>query len=84
MEGHHLIPCTYTNAKHYWNKYGVNIDCQANIVCLCPTCHRQIHYGTSDVKRTLIEKLYNETREKLEKVGITLTLRELLKLYSIE
>ena len=30
MEGHHLIPCTYTNARHYWDKDGVNIDCQAN------------------------------------------------------
>ncbi len=84
MEGHHLIPCTYTNVKYYWDKYGVNIDCQANIVCLCPTCHRLIHYGTDDAKRILIEKLYKETREKLNNIGITIRLRDLLKLYSIE
>ena len=84
MEGHHLIPCTYTNAKYYWEKKGVNIDCQANIVCLCPTCHRQIHYGADDVKRVLIEKLYKGTKEKLKRVGLTLTKEELLKLYSIK
>lgn len=84
MEGHHLIPCTYTNAKYYWEKQGVNIDCQANIVCLCPTCHRLIHYGANNVKRALIEKLYKETKEKLESIGIILTQEELLKLYSIK
>lgn len=84
MEGHHLIPCTYTNAKHYWDEQGVNIDCQANIVCLCPTCHRQIHYGADNVKRALIEKLYKGTKEKLKNVGLTLTMEELMKLYSIK
>ena len=83
MEGHHLIPCTYTNAKYYWDNQGINIDCQANIVCLCPTCHRQIHYGSDNAKRTLIEKLYEESKDKLKSVGLTLTLEELLKLYSI-
>ena len=84
MEGHHLIPCTYTNAKYYWDTQHVNIDCQANIVCLCPTCHRQIHYGNDSVKRELIEKLFNETKEKRKSVNLNLTLVELLKLYSIE
>lgn len=84
MEGHHLIPCTYTNARHYWDKDGVNIDCLANIVCLCPTCHRLVHYGESNAKRTLLEKLYNESKEKLADTGITLTLTELLNLYSVE
>lgn len=83
MEGHHLIPCTYSNSKYYWEKQGVNIDCQANIVCLCPTCHRQIHYGSDDAKRELIEKLYNGTKEKLKSIGLTLTQEELLRLYSI-
>lgn len=83
MEGHHLIPCTYTNVKYYWEKQRVNIDCQANIVSLCPTCHRLIHYGADNVRRTLIEKLYEEAKDKLESIGLTLTLEELLKLYSI-
>ena len=81
MEGHHLIPCTYTNTQYFWNKQGLNIDCQANIVCLCPTCHRQIHYGSNSVKRALIEKLYSVKKEELDSVGISISLDELLKFY---
>ena len=40
MEGHHLIPCTTSNAVAFYEKFSVNIDCPENIVCLCPTCHR--------------------------------------------
>ena len=83
MEGHHLIPCTYSNANYYWNQQGVNIDCQANIVCLCPTCHRLIHYGADDAKRALIELLYKGTKDKLRRIGLDLTLDELLRLYSL-
>ena len=74
----------FANAKYYWDTQHVNIDCQANIVCLCPTCHRQIHYGNDSVKRELIEKLFNETQEKRKSVNLNLTLVELLKLYLIE
>ena len=81
MEGHHLIPCTYTNAQYFWNNQGVNIDCQANVVCLCPTCHRQIHYGSNSVKRALIKELYTLRKEELNSVGISISLEELFKLY---
>lgn len=84
MEGHHLIPCTYSIAKYYWDNYGVNIDCQSNIVCLCPTCHRQIHYGSSNVKRDLIEKLFDVQKDKLSNVGIRISIDELLNFYGIE
>ena len=83
MEGHHLIPCTYSNTKHFWENHGVNIDCQANIVCLCPTCHRQIHYGADTAKQALIKSLYKIKRQELKSVGLILTEEELLKLYSI-
>jgi hypothetical protein len=84
MEGHHLIPCTYANTKYFWETYGINIDCKANIVCLCPTCHRQIHYGSNAVKRVIIEKLYKAQKEKLESVGIKITPTFLLELYKIK
>ena len=43
MEGHHLIPCTVINAKHFSEKFNKNIDCIENIVCICPNCHRAVH-----------------------------------------
>ena len=35
------------------NKFKKNIDCIENIVCLCPTCHRRIHFGSDEEKRAI-------------------------------
>jgi len=81
MEGHHLIPCTSTNAQAFWDKYKVNIDCPENIVCICPTCHRRIHFGSEAEKREVIEKLYNVKKDELKKAKIGISLEELIELY---
>lgn len=83
MEGHHLIPCTAANASYYWEEYGVNIDCIENIVCLCPTCHRQIHYGAPDVKVELLKDLFERQKAKLKSVGIDIDFKTLKALYSL-
>lgn len=82
MEGHHLIPCTPSNAKEFWEEYGVNIDCIENIVCICPTCHRRIHFGSDADKREMIEQLYAVKKGELESVGIKIDLEDMIKLYS--
>ena len=83
MEGHHLIPCTQSNATLFWQTRNRNIDCENNIVCLCPTCHRRIHYGSIQEKKSLIKTLYDSQIGNLKKVGLDISLDELLKLYSI-
>lgn len=83
MEGHHLIPCTPSNAKDFWEEHGVNIDCIENIVCICPTCHRRIHFGTAADKREVIEKLYEVKKAELESARIKIGLEELEELYQI-
>lgn len=83
MEGHHLIPCTYSNAAYYWDKFGRNIDCIDNIVCLCPTCHRMIHYASESEKKIIIKKLFEKQKEKLYHAGIKISLEELFELYNI-
>lgn len=82
MEGHHLIPCTVENAEEIDKKYQKNIDCCENIVCLCPTCHRAIHFGDDKTKREKIRFLYRQQGQKLKKVGINITEQELLDLYN--
>lgn len=81
MEGHHLIPCTASNTETYWNRFRRNIDCVENIVCLCPNCHRRIHFGADTEKFEVIKDLYEVQATKLKSIGIRITLDELLKLY---
>ncbi|MDE6440187.1 MAG: hypothetical protein K2K51_04125 [Bacteroidales bacterium] len=83
MEGHHLIPCTSNNAERFWKQKERNIDCMNNIVSLCPTCHRKIHYASDKEKRIMIEQLYKKYKDKLREVGLDISLTELLELYDI-
>lgn len=77
MEAHHLIPMQFQNI------FNNSLDKVANIICLCPNCHRQIHYGTSDEKEDLIEKLYRKAERELIKVGINIDLNDLKNLYGV-
>ena len=72
-EPHHLIPMAYQELFDY------SLDVEANIVCLCSNCHNQIHYGRGS--ETLIEMLYLERKQELEKTGISISLDGLLALY---
>lgn len=81
MEGHHLIPCTPSNSQYFWDRDKVNIDCIENIVCICPACHRRIHFGSDKEKRKVIEKLYALKKKELENAGINISLRKLTELY---
>lgn len=82
MEAHHLIPINLQDEM--WEKYSVNIDCTENILSLCPNCHRAIHYAIKDVKQELVIKLYNIRKGELAKIGVTLTLDELIDIYGIK
>ena len=83
MEGHHLIPCTVSNVEYYWDKYGRNIDCVENIICLCPTCHRRIHFGSKEEKERIIKVLYKKQISSLRTAGLDISIDELLSLYDI-
>ena len=73
MECHHLVPLSMRD------RFSVNLDVLENLVCLCPVCHRKLHYGL-DIHDELL-KLYLSKKEELEKVGIILTLDELESYY---
>ncbi|WP_214776036.1 DUF3578 domain-containing protein [Exiguobacterium sp. s37] len=61
----------------------VDLDRAANIVCLCPNCHRKIHYGEDEVRLPMIESLFAKVKERLEQVGIEVTLTQLKEFYNI-
>ena len=73
-EPHHLVPLSFSD------KFDVSLDVEENIVSLCSNCQREIHYG-KDAKK-LVEYLYNKRKIYLEKAGIKVTIKELLKMYS--
>ena len=81
MEGHHLIPCTCSNAEYIWDKFNANIDCLENIVSLCPTCHRLIHFGSEEERNEVLAKFYEQQIVDLKNVGIEISLEKLLGFY---
>ena len=73
MEGHHLLPMRLQAYFSY------SLDVYANVVCLCPVCHRQLHYGIDNDKKELMLYVYNERSERLAKSGIRLSQDEFLE-----
>jgi len=81
MEAHHLIPMSF--AGDMYKRFKRNIDCPQNIVSLCPTCHRKIHYAEKKEKLKLIEKLFNLKKGELDKINIKISLDELKTFYKL-
>lgn len=74
MESHHAIPMR--QQPHFDN----SLDVYANLVCLCPICHRRIHYGIKSERVGIIQCVYRNRAERLAKSGINLSLQEFVEL----
>ena len=74
-EAHHLIP------RSYQKIYRHSLDVVANIVSLCSNCHNCLHYGNKDEREAILARLYFLRKERLEEVGLKITLKELRELY---
>lgn len=75
MEVHHLIPLE--RQAEFDNK----LDTRANLVPLCPLCHKLIHYGKIEDIKPIITQLFNERQEALIKSGLAITLEDLIEFY---
>lgn len=73
VEAHHLIPMSAQDDFEY------SLDVPANIVVLCPNCHRLLHYG-NDIK-PILKKLYDDRILSLSKSGLNITFEQLLFYY---
>lgn len=74
MEGHHLIPIEYQA------EFQTGIDVYSNVICLCPTCHRLLHFGVSREKSFVAERLYVERYGRLVNCGIDISKSDFLKM----
>lgn len=74
MEGHHLIP------MRYQAQFDCGIDVYANVVCLCPICHRLLHFGRDHERSYAAEQLFDLRKDRLIKSGIDLSKKDFLEL----
>lgn len=76
IEAHHLIPFSKQGS------FSFSLDVKANIVALCPTCHRKLHHGRDEDKVSELKGLYSHRKDRLREKQIEVTERELLGMYS--
>lgn len=74
MEGHHLLPI---NKQVNFN---VSLDNYANVVCLCPICHRRIHHSLKEDRIEIFTQLYTGRKERLKMSGIRLSKYEAIEM----
>ena len=72
MEGHHVIPMCVQD------RFDKSIDVYANVICLCPICHRLLHYGLESEKKILLNQIYESRIERFISSGIKLSKEEFI------
>ena len=66
MEAHHIIPLQHQE------KFKNSLDVYANLISLCPICHRKIHLGLRADRRLMVDELYEKRKERLVNCGFIL------------
>lgn len=79
MEAHHLVPMSLQK-----DFLPINIDREENIVCVCPNCHKAIHYGSMVERKQRILKLFSDRKESLAQCGIVIDAEKILEFYDIK
>lgn len=62
MEGHHLVPLEYQDLFHE------SLDFIDNIVSLCPTCHREIHYALPRRRKDMAKSLFQKRSAHIQEI----------------
>jgi len=75
VEAHHLIPMEFQERFLY------SLDIPANIMSMCPNCHKLLHHARHIDKVKLLSLLLEKRRDALENAGISLSLSDLTWLY---
>ena len=78
LEAHHLVQMEFSN------DFENSIDVIANLIALCPNCHRRLHHAKDEDRVRDIEYLFSKRKEQLVSKGINIKLKELKDYYNIE
>lgn len=76
VEAHHLIPISQQP------NFAVPLDIVANVVSLCATCHRLLHFGADNERKSILVSLFKQRRQALRENSLELKPNEFLKLYA--
>ena len=72
LEGHHLVPLAvqgdFTNS----------LDVYANLIGLCPLCHRKMHFADNKLRRSLLASIYTNRATRFANSGIAMSKDEFL------
>lgn len=71
--GHHALPMSLQD------QFSVSLDVYSNIICLCPLCHRKIHYGMENEKKIMLDSIYAKRSSRLAKSGIRMSQDEFVR-----
>ena len=74
IEGHHIIP------MRLQKRFAYSLDVYANILGVCPNCHRMLHYGTLSDRRYVLSSIFDSRAERLNLSGINLGRNEFFSL----
>ena len=74
LEGHHLIPISRQD------DFAKSLDVYANIIGLCPNCHRQLHFGRKSEVREILKGIYGLRSDRFANSGIAVSKDEFLAL----
>lgn len=75
MEVHHLIPLNQQKNFPY------KLDTKANIVPLCPNCHRMLHHGRFEDIEEILKDLYDKRIDALTQSGLSISFDDLVSYY---
>ena len=73
FEVHHLIKMSYQD------RFKVSLDVDSNVVCLCPACHRLLHFGMDQDRKFSLVKIYKQRAVDLNKTGISRSMMHFLR-----
>ncbi|AZV42010.1 5-methylcytosine-specific restriction enzyme A [Peribacillus asahii] len=75
VEAHHLIPIEFQE------RFENSLDVEANIISLCPLCHKTVHHATTKEIEPIIRELYSKRSGRLNKCNISLEFEQLIEMY---
>ena len=64
--------------------YENNVDFVENIICLCPTCHRKIHYAINSDKKEMLQILFKKRKQAYENKVLVLLYKTCISIMECE